>query len=289
MPLDGSSLAEQALPYAEYLASMVRGEIVLARAAHVRFGGRDLASAQIRAAADAQAYFEDLAARLGRIHIAEYSVPFGEPVSELTRLAARRDIDLLIMTTHGRSGLPMMLLGSVAHGLMRSSGLPLLLVRTGQSGKGWTSGLRRILVPLDGSRHAERILPHVAALAEISGARICLLRAAVEPVEMSLLELPYADLPDGELLRPADEYLQSVARPLRQRGLEVEVEARRGRPGEAIADRATTWGADLVAMSTHARAGLDRLMVGSVADEVLARVRVPLLLYRGPDGSAPRG
>src|SRR6266516_4411000 len=202
VPLDGSELAERALPFARSLAHMVGGDLILARVANGRRPFGDPVEAQIEAAAEAEAYLERLADDRRAGCVAERSLPYGDPATEIARLAGERSADLIVMSTHGRSGLSRALVGSVADTLVRRTALPLLLVRAGLPLDRWEHGLRRILVPLDGSELAE------AALPQASGARVTLLQV-VGPPAPELQPYEVAGLPEDDeaLAEQARRYL----------------------------------------------------------------------------------
>lgn len=155
----------------------------------------------------------------------------------------------------------------------------------------------RIAVALDGSPLAEQILPHVETLAEHFGSTLILVRAVL-PVEnvAALVDPVISGVPlDPTLVQDtteADEqeartYLDQVATALRQRGISVQTEQPHGAAAEAIVDTARRAHADLIALTTHGRSGLGRLLFGSVADEVLHKTTRPVLLVRsGTDASA---
>jgi nucleotide-binding universal stress UspA family protein len=160
-----------------------------------------------------------------------------------------------------------------------------------------------ILVALDGSANAERVLPHVQALASKFGSRVTLLRAttpAIDLIPPGAVGMPAGDLTaygrvppelaydqveltiDAEA-REAAAYLTGLADRMRDAGVEAEVDYPNDRASEAILARASTAGADLIAMTTHGRSGLARALLGSVADEVVRRSRCPVLLVRVND------
>jgi nucleotide-binding universal stress UspA family protein len=154
-----------------------------------------------------------------------------------------------------------------------------------------------ILVSLDGSEIAEQVLPHVEALAEKFGSRIVLLRAILPPA-LPLMETPmglpvtpyttevYVEAAEDER-RAASGYLQEIGDRLRNRGFQVEQELREGSAASVIVERAGALGADLIAMTTHGRGGLKRLVLGSVAEEVLRMAPCPVLLVRAT-GETPQ-
>jgi nucleotide-binding universal stress UspA family protein len=284
VPLDGSELSERALPFAQALACTLRADLILARVAGPgRPGGGEAegeGEGKLEAAVEAQRYLQGLAGDYRTNYAVEYSVPFGDPAEEIPRVAEVRAADLVVMATHGRSGFPRLFLGSVTEALVRQTQLPLLLVRGDLPMRRWEHGPRRILVPLDGSELAERALNQAAALAEAARAQLTLLQV-VGPVMPELRSFEVARLPEDDeaLADLAEGYLRRVAAPLVGRGLEVQTVVVRGTPGEQIAATAAA-GYDLIAMATHGRGGIERLIVGSVADQVVRTADVPVLLVR---------
>ena len=157
----------------------------------------------------------------------------------------------------------------------------------------------RILVPLDGSELAEGILPHVEALATKFESTVMLLRATTSvealPPAPSLGVPPLSTPTAGPIFdrtafaeaerEEAINYLVSLADSLRNRGVNATYEQREGAPAEVIIERARRWSVDLIAMTTHGRSGLGRIVLGSVADEVVRRAPCPILLARVSAGS----
>jgi nucleotide-binding universal stress UspA family protein len=157
---------------------------------------------------------------------------------------------------------------------------------------------KHILVSLDGSEIAEQVLPHVEALAEKFGAAVTLLRATMPPVSPVMptpVGLPVTPDVTGTYIEVAEagrevasEYLGSVAERLRSHGLQVTQELPEGPAAEAILERAEAVGADLIALATHGRGGLERLVLGSVAEEVVRKSSCPVLLVRArPEARHP--
>ena len=136
---------------------------------------------------------------------------------------------------------------------------------------------KKILVPLDGSRLAEAALWQAVDLGGADGAAYSLLRAAEAHT------LPGADPVEAQVsaVREAEEYLEGVARRLRERGVSaVETHVWYGAPAGAIAEAAKVQKVDLIVMSTHGRSGLGRLILGSVAESVLRGTTTPILVVR---------
>jgi nucleotide-binding universal stress UspA family protein len=134
----------------------------------------------------------------------------------------------------------------------------------------------RILVPLDGSGCAENILPRVEELAAERKAGICLLRV------VSAHTFPGVDPTEAEVkvVREAEEYLQGLRERLGAKGLDVDTHVRYGDNVEEIVDHAAMKDIDMIAMSTHGRHGVKRLLFGSVAEKVLRHAPKPIFLAR---------
>ena len=139
---------------------------------------------------------------------------------------------------------------------------------------------KRMLVPLDGSSLAEAVLPQVQELAKALGAELFLVRAAAAHV------FPGADPTEEEVdvVQKAEAYLAEVAGRLRDAGIPIHTAVRYGEAAEEILEHIGVNAIDLVAMSTHGRSGLSRLVLGSVATQVVHHATVPVLLMRARGG-----
>ncbi len=150
--------------------------------------------------------------------------------------------------------------------------------------------LKRILVPLDGSSVAEGILPYVRTLSKALGARADLLRTFQNPAHelmvgdetgMSTLALSLDGVVEA-LHKQADEYVQGVAKDLESGGVKTATDVRSGPATEHIVNEAEPASETLIAMSTHGRTGVTRLLMGSVTDRVVQTAKAPVLVAR-PD------
>ena len=138
---------------------------------------------------------------------------------------------------------------------------------------------KRILVPLDRSELAESIMPLVAGLAREAGATVRLLHVAPVPENIVSKEgrvVAYADQQMGQLETEHRDHLKNVAARL---GIPADCVVRFGDAADEVLREADAYGADLVAVTTAGKSGLKRLVMGSVADQVFRRARVPVLLY----------
>ncbi len=285
VPLDGSPLAESILPAAEEWAKEEGAEVVLLRAvlAH-HVPGRDDTEGQVRVVEEGEAYLKEMAERLERRGLprVRWVVWYNEPATAITEAVVRYEADLIAMATHGRSGLSRLLLGSVAEAVVRSARVPVLLIRGQSAWKPWTTG--KILVPLDGSQTSEAILPVVERLAGPRDLTISLLEI-IEPIPSVVRAEPPIGLEDMLTFRQGDaeRYLAKVAAPLNDKGLRVERSVQHGRAAEVIAAFGRPERVDLIAMATHGRTGLGRLLLGSVAEGVLRGAAVPVLLFKAAE------
>ncbi len=145
-----------------------------------------------------------------------------------------------------------------------------------------------ILVPLDGSKLAEEVLPYVRLLAAADSMRVALLRV-IEPAPPDLIGLSpgvsIAEITAG-IASEAQEYLDTVATTLKERGLNVASLVKEGNPASCIADEGNRDAGTLIAMSTHGYSGITRWVMGSVTDKVLHATTNPLLIVRARAQSA---
>lgn len=151
----------------------------------------------------------------------------------------------------------------------------------------------KILVPLDGSELAEQVLPHVVELAKCTGAEIVLLRVPDVPTYDYLMTAPELGRAIREqAVTDTSDYLDRMSAELREKNLQVKTRAANdGAVYSTILDVAEDMGVDLIAMSTHGRGGLARMVMGSIADDVIRHATLPVLLVRPKPvhGKAPSG
>jgi len=294
VPLDGSELAERALPYAVHFAAERGGRLVLVRAAlGPPPSGLDWERQQVAAIDDATNYLAGVATKVATRVPVTTAPLYGHPVDEILAAVASFGADSIVMATHGRTGLAHLLYGSVAEAVLARSAVPVFVVyaRPGEAAAPpFDSASARIIVPLDGSAFAEAVLP--AAL-EILGAagELVLSSVATPPDHVERDERgrvrAYLDQQEEAIKREAVDYLRSVEAHLKlaRPDLRITIDVRLGDPAAGIAIAEIDRAADLVVMATHGRTGLRRAVQGSVAGAVLATGSVPVLLVR-PSGPA---
>jgi nucleotide-binding universal stress UspA family protein len=193
-----------------------------------------------------------------------------------------RNADLVIVSTHGRSGFARWYYGSVADQIMRGADVPVMLVPSTLSRPWPDDRAPRVLVPLDGSPLAEEILDPIGRLGRQIGAELILGRV-VDGRSLGVVHAssPYTaqSLLASELVEARD-YLALIMDRARSHGPRVTARAIAGSPSTTIAAVAREEDADLIGMVTHGRGGLGRLVMGSVADATLHETSVPVLLVR---------
>ena len=208
-------------------------------------------------------------------------------VPTLQAHAAERLPGLIVMTTHGRSGLSRLWLGSVADALVRHAGAPVLLLRSDAAPPADDAGpvFRHVLVPLDGSERAEAVVEHAARLGTSGATSYTLLSVvaprpiAVRPYPGTVTPIDSDDLADRE--RESWTYLDGVAGRLRPSGAQVAIRVVvHPQPAVGILDAAAAERVDLIALATRGRAIVPRLVLGSVADKVMRGADCPVLLLR---------
>jgi nucleotide-binding universal stress UspA family protein len=305
VPLDGSSFGEHALPLALALARRCGAELHLVNVmqplasiySETPLFVDDTLELRLREhqRARQQTYLDGVVDRLraAGLRTVRTAVMEGDVAGCIREQAAGVAADLVVMTTHGRGPLGRFWLGSVADTLIRHLPVPLLLTRPaeGEPDLAREPELRRLLLPLDGTPLAEQMLGPAGDLAAVMKAEVTLLRVVkpvlplTYPVEESTLSHMARNLIDqtqrvqDQLRRDAEDYLERTAGKLRERGLEVKVRVE-AEESPALAVLAHAGSHDAVALETHGRRGLSRLLLGSVADKVIRAASVPVLVHR---------
>lgn len=299
VPLDGSRLAEAALPAAAYMAETLGSRVTL-----LHIIERDAPEAihgerHLRTPEEAEAYLSAVAQR---------AFPPGVLVERHVHTAATADVpasivahgdelapDLIVMCTHGRGGISDWLFGNIAQQVVRSGKTPLLVIRPTETGPQLPFECRRLLVPLDGNADHEQGLPIAAELARLSGASMHLLAVVATLGTLSGREsttgratgrlLPGATRAVLELAQQeAVSYLRGRVADLARQGVSVSAEVARGDPARVIIDAAQAIQADMVVMGTHGKAGMDAFWAGSLPSKIAGKLYLPVLLVPVSEG-----
>ncbi|WP_309669352.1 universal stress protein [Gemmatimonas sp.] len=293
VPFDGSVLSARALPIAVALARRTGATLQLALvhdpSAYIPFVPGEVAIPvyDVELVSEHrkqdQAALDDAVAGLMAQGISATGVLLeGTIVEALVEHAQSSGVDLTVMTSHGRSGFERLRLGSVATAYLTRATAPVYLVRGSGSDAPPELPVGTLLCTLDGSPFAEAILPHAKAFADAVGLTMALLSVAV-PHAMPMAPFGAETLLADDSAIALEEagrrdYLTRMAAncPL---GTEVHAVTDMS-VSRAIIDEATRTSAGALAMATHGRGGLKRMMLGSVADEVIRHTHAPVLVYR---------
>jgi nucleotide-binding universal stress UspA family protein len=301
VPLDGSELAEIALPYAEEMARHFGSEIILV---NVRTPAEEIDHPEHRAyltkmvATTEQNIKKSLDTPTGekvKVTSAIIGEPglFTHPAEHILDYADKENANLIVMATHGRSGISRLALGDMANNIARGfKRCPVLLVRAkGKTAK--SVHIDKILVPLDGSVQGEAVLPYVVYIASKLKNSVILLNVVEmhyhlysynEPAAYygaaGIVKVPYSEEEMKPIIAVAERYIKSVNDKLIKEGVRADYELRIGSAGEEIIRAEENLHPDIVAMSTHGHSGFGRFDHGSIADKVLHAGITPLLLVR---------
>ena len=233
----------------------------------------------------------------GQVELVHARADEGRPADVICRRVREVNADLVVMTSHGRTGLSRAWMGSVADEVVRNATVPVLMLRAHEerSAREEVTPFTRILVALDGSAEADAILGPALAMAQCTGAGLTLARV-VHPIPILIFDPVMPAMPtsivdeDGtaELATQVRAELTAFAEFVeRKSGLRVGVEVVvNENAAEALMQLAAATRADLIALTTHGR-GASRMVIGSVTDRVLRGSQLPLLLFHPAGVNAP--
>jgi nucleotide-binding universal stress UspA family protein len=304
VPLDGSKLAEIVLPYAEELASRLGYEIILI---NVR------SPAEVPYHPVLQSYLESMVERIKRniedslaknkgktttvaSVVVGSGILVGHPAKGIVEYADKEGVTLIVMATHGHTGVKRWALGSVADKVVRASKQPVMLIRA-NTGARKNIRLASIFVPLDGSKQSEIVLPCIENLAPKLKAKVVLFHVITQHYHVyagteGVVEVPYAEKELEMKKAGAKEYLEKLGEALKGKGILTKTQVGVGGAAEEIIKLAEELNADIIVMSTHGHSGFSRWEHGSVVDKLLHAGNTPLLLVRASiekQGKTARG
>jgi nucleotide-binding universal stress UspA family protein len=271
VPLDGSKLAEAALPYAEELAAKMDSYISLLTVLAPEDAGKEV---------QFQAYLKKIA-EVTRYHAEKYiankgggsikvltSTRMGNPAEEIIEYAAKIPYQLIIMASHGRSGLNRWAVGSVADKIVRANiSQPVMLIRAKESRSDIREKriLKKALVPLDGSVGSEAVIPYITKM------------ASKLQMEITLFEVIQKN---NNASADAETYLHNWCSKLEKDGITASCNVSYGSVADQIINISDEFALDLVAMTTHAKTSLNFWTLGSEAQKVFLGGNTPLLLIK---------
>ena len=265
VPLDGSDVAAAVLPQIRRILLYKDAEILLVQGVStLKNAGPEAVELPEILQAHALKYLEGIAEALRSqgAQVRSFARP-GDAAEVILDVTSEEKATLIAMSTHGRTGLPRWIRGSVAEKILRASRVPVLAVRSFPASPPADVAFKRVLVPLDTTEPSLEVVGPALEVAELYGSSVTLLHVC---------EGPACSVPVPELTRAYERF--------RQRGLDVQPVMKQGDPAAQILDVARELKADLIAMTTHGRTGLSRWALGSVAEKVLRAAEGPLLVVR---------
>jgi nucleotide-binding universal stress UspA family protein len=300
VPLDGSPLAERAGPIALDIARRTGGSIRFIRvhvAAVPLVAVGDFSGAFYDPAWDDElrrierAYLEEIVARSRELvpgYLSSLLLDGGQVAESIEAAAADYEADLVVMTTHGSGGSALAWLGSVADAVVRHASHPTLVLPERAPDAPFT--VARILVAVDGSQHAARVVEAAAELARLYRAELALLRVIAPPLVGDALATIASEGLDrfgvDRIAEAAKKELDRLAEAQRAVGLAVTAAVVvQANPARAILKHISETEPDVVVLGTQGR-GVSRLFLGSTADKVLRGARRPTLILRAPEAPA---
>jgi len=307
VPLDGSVLAERALPYVRMLAPESGATIDMLRVIPTEIKEDVLANnlsllheagtspdaprwlRELRVCDmlryHAKGYLERLAMslRTGQRDVATL-VQIGAPSQTIAAVAGQVHADLIAMATHGYQGLKRWTRGSVTDDILHITTTPMLVIPN-NSTPAPAPRLRRILLALDGSVFSRQALPLATELAAQARAELMLFRAVAPPTASTIGPWLAAD---GQTTPRAHAFneLRALADELHPSGIPIQTVVVVGDAAEEIVTAAAEHQVNLIVMATHGYSGIKRWALGSVADRVLHTTPTPLLLVRAQPDAA---
>jgi nucleotide-binding universal stress UspA family protein len=291
VPLDGSALAESVLPAAGGLAEGFGAVLTLLHIVEERPPETIHGQPHLSDGDRAQAYLEEVARRSlfhGRtVHVHVHRPQAADVAESVVDHAQELGADLVVLSTHGKSGLRGLLFGSIAMRALQRGTAPILLVNPTPGGEAPPFVCRTILVPLDGTAAHEPALGVASALGRACQAALHLVIVvptvgtlsgdeAAAGVFMPLTKRALLDLAE----RGAAEYVLRLAETVSAQGLPATGHVGRGDAATAVVEAADRVGADLVILASHAKPAMDAFWSGSLTPKLMERLGRPVLLVR---------
>jgi len=289
VPIDGSLLAEAALPAAAFLAEKLHARVTLMHVVEKNAPDEVHGQPHLKHPQDAERYLQEIAQRAfpknTRVDCHVHTNEVDDVAGSIVEHAEELEHDLVIMCSHGRGAALHLFLGSIAQRVIAKGAQPVLITHPDELGNPPAFYCRHILVPMDDNPEHAEVLPvskelaraccatlHLATvvpdLANLSGEKS--IASRILPGTMSrILELATQD---------AVKHFQALEGCLRQEGFEASSHVLRGDPATVIVEAAERAQIDLIVVSTHGKTGMEAFWSGSVAHRICSQSRIPLLL-----------
>ena len=285
VPLDGSEFAEQALPAAEALCIAYESRLTLLtvkqkesflKSIHfsLTFKGRRLSINGER-----ETYLQKIENSLKAKGVeVDHTIRTGEVAESINGLVKEIGVDMVVISSHGRSGVSRLLLGSVANQVLQQATCPIMVVHPIEGVTPAVPKFKKLLVTLDGSEFAERVLPYVKASVIFESVVLLISVPQVPEAEMYGAVVNEIQELREHAETEAKEYLEGVSTNLQKAGVNTTVIVTGSRPAQTIVSVAQKEKVDVIMMATHGRGGMDSLVVGSVAERIVQNTCCPVFL-----------
>ena len=281
IPLDGSELAERALPYARSIALNKNSELILFAVS--------VTTSSDRMDRLMQSYLELKAKSLESEGLnVSIEVAYGSVADEIINFSDKNNIDLIIISSHGYSGIKRWMLGSIAQKVLYGTCVPVLLIKS-KSPEVANIQFKKVLITLDGSSFSETPISYIEELTkgiEIE-TEVTLLQVIEPPIVPSYGSRPinpkwgkYRDELWSETQQQATKYLENMQATLKGRGIKTKLQIIQGDVAKNIIQTAKTEKVDLIAMATHGRTGVSHWVYGSIANKIIEDSPQPIMLVR---------
>lgn len=289
VPLDGSHLAETVLPAASYLAQTLNATVTLIHIIERNAPKEIHSERHLTEPEEAEAYLEAIAKQDfppgvkvdHHVHTTEVS----KVAPSIVEHAEEMQHDLVLLCTHGKSGVRDWIYGSIAQQVIGMGQIPVFLIRPSMSDEPREFRCRKILVPLDRIQEHEQGIPVAVEMAKICKADLHLVMVVPTFGTLNGERKAASRLMPGATAAALDmveaegeEYLHAILSKLQGSGLTITTEVIRGDPASTIVETAEANEADLIVLGTHGKAGMDAFWSGSVAPKITSHSNVPLLL-----------
>lgn len=287
VPLDGSELSEAALAYVAPLAVRLNSRVVLLHVdgdPYINMYDEVTTAPSFRTQASMSDYLDAISERLQAQGVqCETHREAGAAAAIILKYVEERQPDLITLSTHGRSGVRRMIVGSVTTAILPRAQTPVLVVHPRENEKTPETSFENLVIPLDMSERSEDALPLAGELAgalNLDTTLITCIPSAAQIFSGSVYDIhSYPDNLMQHAQETADEYIQSAADAFAQEHtLETQWESLEGDPASKIVEYAEAQPNSLIAMCTQGRTGLGRLVLGSVTDAVIRSGNTPVLV-----------
>jgi len=289
VPLDGSAMAEAALPAAAFLSDRLKSRVTLMHVIEKDAPSEVHGQPHLVSAPEAAAYLKEMAkkyfARPSEVECHVHTSEVDDVAASIVAHTEELSHDAVVMCSHGRGGALHLFLGSIAQRVIAMDRRPVLITHPTEKGAAPPFCCRHILVPLDGNPEHAQGLPASKELAKGCAATLHLAYVIPDITTLTGEKAMASRMLPGTTsrlldlsLHDAQGYLAPLARDLQEEGFEASAHVLRGDPAKVIMDAALSAKIDVIVLATHGKTGMDAFWAGSVTNRIVGKLKVPVLL-----------